>query len=108
MKSKVLTLLASGALVLFVTGCATSKDALTNIENTANDANKNAAAALDTANKAMSAAEKAQGSADRAQSTADEALRKANEALDKSNRNEAAINELNEKIDRMFKKSMHK
>ena len=108
-------LVACTALVLLVTGCATSKETLTNLENSATEANNNAKSAQASANDAQSAADAAQNSANNAQDTADAALSKANEALDtarlaleKSEANQAAIDELNEKIDRMFKKTMHK
>lgn len=107
--------LTIGIIALAMSGCATDKEALTSLETTANeakssaaDANSAAADAKTTATGALDAARSAQSSADSAMSTATEALEKARLALEKSERNEAAIMEINEKIDRMFKKTMHK
>ena len=107
--------LSIGIIALAISGCATDKEALTSLETTASEAKSSAAdaktAATDaksTATSALDAATKAESSADRAMDTATEALEKARLALEKSERNEAAIMEINEKIDRMFKKTMHK
>ncbi len=89
-------------------GCATNKEALEKVENAAAAASEAAASAKKTADEALSAANAAQQSANQANSKADEALSTARQALSNSESNRSAINELNEKIDRMFKKSMHK
>ena len=114
-KMELKNLAVSTALVLLVTGCATSQETITNLENAAAEANNNAKSAQASADDAKRAADAAQISANDAQGTANAALSKANEALDtarmaleKSEANQAVINELDEKIDRMFKKTMHK
>lgn len=89
-------------------GCATSKEAVDGAQSTADQAASSASAAQDAAEKALNTATRAQQSADGVKRTADDAARMAQQALDSSERNTAAINELNEKIDRMFKKAMHK
>jgi murein lipoprotein len=96
------------AIGLF-SGCATtSKTTVEDVQNTANQASQEAKAAQDSADKAMSAANSARATADSAKRTADDAASLARQAMDASDRNSAAIKELNEKIDRMFKKAMHK
>ena len=100
--------LAASILILAITGCATDKEALTALEASTADAKSTATDAKDTATRALETAKSAQGSADSARSTAEEALETARLALENSERNRAAIDEINEKIDRMFKKTMHK
>ena len=60
------------------------------------------------AEKAQQSADQAQQSANRAQATADQALNTANAASAKADAAEATASQVNEKIDRMFKKSMMK
>lgn len=94
--SVVSCVLALGALG----GCASTGDvssakaAADSAAQTANAAQSAAASATTTANAAEKKADDASAKADHAQSTADKAL--------------AEIQELNEKLDRMFKKNMQK
>jgi methyl-accepting chemotaxis protein len=94
--------------VSLVGGCATSREAVDKAQSTADQAATSASAAQDTAEKALSSASRAQQTADSAKRTADDAARAAQQSLDASQRNSAAIGELNDKIDRMFKKAMRK
>ena len=108
--SKVIT---SAALLLafgLMAGCATSQktSVIEEVQTTANDAAAAAKAAQETADNAMNAAQGSRESVDAARRAADDATATANRALEMSERNSAAIKELNEKIDRMFKKAMHK
>lgn len=65
-------------------------------------------ATTDQINAIKAQAEQAQTTAQAAKSTADQANQKADEALQQSAANKKAIDETNEKINRMFKKSMYK
>ncbi|HEB81001.1 MAG TPA: hypothetical protein ENI71_03900 [Chromatiales bacterium] len=60
------------------------------------------------AQTAKSTAQAAQSTAQTAKSTANQANQKADEALQQSAANKKAIDATNEKINRMFKKSMYK
>lgn len=103
--------LAPAALVFgmaVLAGCATSKEAVDQAVNTANEANSTANAAQESANDAARKAGQAQQTADNANRTANDAAAAARQAQDTADANRAAIDELNEKIERMFKKSMRK
>lgn len=109
--STTLRRLAPAALVLGVAilaGCATSKEAIDQAQATADEAKSAATAAQDSASDASRTAKQAQQTADAANSTANDAATAARQAQDTADTNKAAIDELNEKIDRMFKKSMRK
>lgn len=77
-------------------GCASSQ-----LQKDVNDAKAMAEAAKQAADQALQTVESAKSAADQAQQTADQALQSAGEA-------NACCQETNEKIDRMFKKSMEK
>ncbi len=94
----------AAACVLAFAGCTDLKPILAQIDDLKSQVSKlqsesqaNAAAAA----AAMSAAQSAQSAASGAQSTA-------NQALSMSQQNSTAIEAINEKIDRMFKKSVSK
>lgn len=103
--------LAPAAMVLGVAvlaGCATSKEALDQATSTANEARTSASTAEQAATDAARKASQAQQSADAASRTANDAAAQARSAQETADANRAAIAELNEKIERMFKKSMRK
>lgn len=95
---------------LLASGCASTKmeKTMTEMRDNTTNAQRTADQAKGTADNAMSAATRAQGTADSAKSSADQASQQARDAMDASQKNSAAIDELNDKIDRMFKKAMHK
>ena len=104
-------LILSSALIIsagLLGGCATNQEAITNAQNAATKAGEAAAAAKSQAQEALNAANNAQATADEALSKARAAADTASQALSNSESNRAAIDELNEKIERMFKKTMHK
>lgn len=88
-----------GALAL-LGGCASTQE-LESIRAIAEEAQQDAAAAQRRADDAMSAANQAQQTADQAQRTADSAMSAAQ-------RSQSCCQETNEKLDRMFKKTMYK
>lgn len=96
------TLKAGVAALLLVSaaGCV-SQQTVDEIRATADRAAQDAAAAKQAADGAASAAASAQRAADSAQSTANQALQAAQAA-------QACCDATNEKIDRMFQKSMSK
>lgn len=65
-------------------------------------------ATTDQLNAVKAMAQDAQSTAQSAKTTADQANQKADEALQQSAANKKAIDATNEKINRMFKKSMYK
>lgn len=65
-------------------------------------------ATTDQLNAVKGTAQDAQSTAQAAKSSADQANQKADEALQQSEANKKAIADTNEKINRMFKKSMYK
>ncbi len=96
-------------------GCATNQEALEQLRSDVDTSTSGASEAKDAANSAqrsaddaMSAATRAQRSADDASGIANDALREARQASSATDSNRSAIDELNEKIDRMFKKAMNK
>ncbi len=99
------------ALILGVAllgGCAANKEAIEDAQTTALDAKDEAAAAQSSADNASQAAARAQQTADAANRKASEAAQQASQALDMADSNRSAIDEINEKLDRMFKKAMRK
>jgi len=103
MKNTLSTSLKAGvAALLLITaaGCATTKD-VQEARAAADKAAQAAAAAQQAADSASKAASSAKSAADGAQSTA-------NQALQASQSSQACCDATNEKIDRMFKKSVSK
>lgn len=100
MRRKLLTLPAFGLVIGVAAGCATTAD-VERVREMAAEAQSAARQAQQTAQEAQSTAEEASTVADQAADTANEALRAADEAG-------ACCIETNEKIDRMFKRSMAK
>lgn len=80
-------------LTVAVTGCATTKD-LEALRSDVNAANERATAAQNTANEALTEARAARAAAERAEQAARDA--------------KAAAEAVDEKIDRMFAKTMNK
>jgi hypothetical protein len=103
MKKTIANTLKVGAAALFLvaaSGCATTKD-VEAAKAAADSAAQAASAAQKAADAAASAASSAKSSADSAQSTA-------NQALQAAQSSQACCDATNEKIDRMFKKSVSK
>ena len=88
--SRTLKVTTLAALIGLTAGCANNSELTKSVE-----------AAKAAAESAQQTAEAAKSAADRAQQTADQALQSAGEA-------NACCQQTNEKIDRMFKKSMEK
>jgi len=86
--------------LLTAAGCQNTK-ALDEVRAIAERADQNATAAQTSANTANSNATAAKSAADAAQSTANQALQAAQAA-------QAGVDALNEKVDRMFQKSVSK
>ena len=103
MKNVISTSLKAGiaALVLVAASGCVSQKAVDEIKATADKAVQDAAAAKSAADAAASAAQAAKSSADSAQSAA-------NQALQAAQASQACCDATNEKIDRMFKKSVSK
>ena len=103
MKNTIATTLKTGVVALFLitaAGCATTKD-VQDARAAADKAAQAAAAAQTAADTAAKEATSAKSAADGAQSTA-------NQALQASQSSQACCDATNEKIDRMFKKSVSK
>jgi hypothetical protein len=98
---------AAALCLLAAAGCQDTK-ALDEIRATAQKAGQDAAAAQSTANQASSAAAAADRKADAAKAAADSAQSTANQALQAAQAAKAEADANNEKIDRMFKKSVSK
>lgn len=96
------------ALAVAMTGCASSKKSLEEVTQKATDASDAASQAQQASDSATRAATRAQQTADAANRSANDALQLARQANDTGEANKAAIAELNEKLDRMFKKAMRK
>lgn len=96
-------LLALGTLQ----GCASTSD-LTKTKAVADQALQTAQHADQSAAAANSAAKAADQKADSAMTKADQADQKADTAITKADQALQEIKDLNEKVDRMFKKSMKK
>lgn len=86
--------------LLTAVGCSNTK-ALDEVRAIAERADQNATAAQNSANTANATANSAKSAADAAQSTANQALQAAQAA-------QAGVDALNEKVDRMFQKSVSK
>jgi dihydrodipicolinate synthase/N-acetylneuraminate lyase len=103
MKNTISTVMKAGVAALFLvaaTGCVSQKT-VDEIKATADKAVQDAAAAKRAADAAASAAAAAKSAADGAQSTA-------NQALQAAQSSQSCCDATNEKIDRMFKKSVSK
>ena len=103
MKNTISTTLKAGvaALALVAASGCVSQKTVDEIKATADKAVQDAAAAKAAADSAASAAQAAKSAADSAQSAA-------NQALQAAQASQACCDATNEKIDRMFKKSVSK
>lgn len=103
MKNTMSTSLKAGvaALVLVASSGCVSQKYVDEIKATADKAVQDAAAAKSAADAAASAAQSARSAADSAQSAA-------NQALQAAQASQACCDATNEKVDRMFKKSVSK
>lgn len=100
--------IACAALCLgLLGGCATTGEAA-NAQLDANKADQSAVQAKQAADSAQSKADRAMQAADRAQSTANQAASKADSASRTANNAISEVARLEQKIDRMFKKTMRK
>jgi len=96
------------ALALLTTvGCQSSK-ALDEVRVLAEKADRDAAAAQATANSAATSANAANNAAAAAKSAADSAQSTANQALQAARTAQDGVDSTNEKMDRMFKKTVSK
>ena len=98
---------AVALVMLTAVGCQSTK-ALDEVRVLAQKAERDAAAAQATANSAATSANGANSAAAAAKSAADNAQSTANQALQAAQTAQAGVDATNEKIDRMFKKSMSK
>jgi methyl-accepting chemotaxis protein len=98
---------AVAVALLATAGCQSSK-ALDEVRALAQGADQKATAAQTSANSAAAAATNANNTATAAKSTADAAQSTANQALQAAQTAQAGVDEVNDKIDRMFKKSVSK
>ena len=103
MKNTISNSLKAGvaAIVLVAASGCVSQKAVDEIKMTADKAVQDAAAAKSAADAAASAAQSARSAADSAQSAA-------NQALQAAQASQACCDATNEKVDRMFKKSVSK
>jgi hypothetical protein len=98
----------TAALALVIAaGCQSSK-ALDEVRALAQSADQKAASAQSSADQARAAAQAADRKADVAKSAADAAQSTANQALQAAQAAQAGVDASNEKIDRMFKKTVAK
>jgi murein lipoprotein len=100
MRRNLLTLPALGLVIGVAAGCASMGE----VERV----KEMAAQAQSAAQQAQQTAQEAQSTADEASTVADQAAETANEALRVSDEANTCCVETNEKIDRMFKRSMAK
>jgi methyl-accepting chemotaxis protein len=109
--NKIVVNTAKGAAIalalLASAGCQSSK-ALDEVRTIAERADQNATAAQAAANAASASAATANNTANAAKSAADNAQNTANQALQAAQSAQAGVDATNEKIDRMFKKSVSK
>ena len=96
------------ALVLLSGAACTTNKQLDEVKVIATRADQNATAAQNSANAAATAAANANSTAQAAKSAADAAQATANRALQAAQAAQAGVDAQNEKIDRMFKKSVSK
>jgi methyl-accepting chemotaxis protein len=95
------------SLVLLAAGCQSNK-ALDEVRTLAQKAEQDAAAAQATANAASTSANAANSSAAAAKVAADNAQSTANQALQAARTAQTGVDSTNEKMDRMYKKSVSK
>jgi hypothetical protein len=95
------------ALLVLSAGCQSTK-ALDEVRTLAQKAERDAAAAQATANSAASSATAAANAAASAKTAADNAQSTANQALQAANTAQSGVDATNEKMDRMFKKTVSK
>jgi len=93
--------------MLTAVGCQSTK-ALDEVRTLAQKADQDAAAAQATANSATNTANAANSTAAAAKSAADNAQSTANQALQAAHTAQAGVDASNEKMDRMFKKTVSK
>jgi hypothetical protein len=93
--------------MLTAVGCQSTKS-LDEVRALAQKAEQDAAAAQATANSASSSASAANSTAASAKTAADNAQSTANQALQAARTAQAGVDSTNEKMDRMFKKSVSK
>jgi methyl-accepting chemotaxis protein len=93
--------------LLMAAGCQSGKE-LEEVRAVAQRADQNATAAQKSADAASAAASSANASAAAAKSAADSAQSTANRALQAAQAAQASVDAQNEKMDRMFKKSVSK
>lgn len=98
--NKTVKYVVAATLVGSMMGCATTSN-VENAQSTAEQALQKAEQALQAAQEAKQAADQAQQTAERANSAASQANQKADQAL-------LGVQDMNEKIDRMFKQTMQK
>lgn len=99
--------LAAVTLPLGLAACASTTDMQT-ISARVDKAQSTADQAMSKAGTAQSSADQATNKANDAMRTAEEAMRKADQAVQTANDAKAAADQANEKLNRMFKKSMEK
>jgi hypothetical protein len=99
-----------GAIALVLAAAAGCQDtkALDEVKAAAAKAQQDASSALAAANSAASAANSAASAAAAAKSAADSAQSTANQALQAAQAGQACCDATNQKLDRMFKKSVSK
>lgn len=93
--------------LLAAAGCQSNK-ALDEVRAMAQSADQKATAAQNSANSAAAAAATAATTANAAKATADSAQSTANQALQAAQRAQAGVDELNDKTERMFRKTVSK
>jgi hypothetical protein len=98
---------AISLLLLTAAGCQSTK-ALDEVRTLAQKAEQDAAAAQATANAASASANAASNSAAAAKVAADNAQSTANQALQTAQTAQTGVDATNEKMDRMFKKTVSK
>ena len=96
------------ALALLASTACVSTKQLEEVKTIAQRADQNATAAQNAANSAATSAANANNTANAAKSAADAAQSTANRALQAAQAAQAGVDALNEKTDRMFKKSVSK
>jgi len=98
---------AAALVLLAAAGCQSNK-ALDEVRAIAQGADQKATAAQNSANAAATSASSAQNTANAAKSAADAAQSTANQALQAAQAAQTSADASNEKVDRMFKKSVSK
>jgi len=110
MNNRIASTLRAGAIslaLLTAAGCQSTK-AVDEVRTLAQKAEQDAAAAQATANAASASATTANNAAASAKTAADNAQSTANQALQAARTAQTGVDETNEKMDRMFKKTVSK